>query len=279
MTLKRFATAYDFVIAAEEYLDLHSAELRIHYRVAAANAVREQQPEDQFYAANIEDGQVCGIAVCTTPWKGLLGGIWGAHLGALVDAMFEFYREMPGIMGPPAEAIAFANLWCDRSGRHPAEGISEVWYAMDSLTMPERADGHMVMATEEHAALVARWLEAFWHEAGLFDAVDAAVHAQRAIDRGLFHLWWVDHEPVAMIGHSGPIGKLVSVGPVYTEPKHRRKGDGSNLVAHLSRRFLERGNLRCGLGADRDNPHSQKIYQRMGYELVAEMEEIRFIGP
>ena len=149
---------------------------------------------------------------------------------------------------------------------------------MDAVTMPHAVDGRMETATEEHLDIVISWMESFWTEAGLHDAIDAKAHATRAVSRGLFHLWWVDDTPVAMAGYSGPIGKLVSLGPVYTDPKHRRKGYGSNLVAHLSRRFLERGDLRCGLGADRDNPYSQEIYTKMGYVQVVEMEEIRFIG-
>ena len=149
---------------------------------------------------------------------------------------------------------------------------------MDSVTMPPSVTGRMEIATEEHLDTVIAWMEAFRTEAGLHDAGDAAEHAARAVSRGLFYFWWVDDEPVAMAGYSGPIGRLVSVGPVYTDPEHRRRGYGSNLVAHLSRRFVERGDLRCGLGADRDNPYSQELYTKMGYVQVAEMEEIRFIG-
>ena len=279
LALKIFATAYDFVVGAEDYLERYAAEARIHYRVAVAHAVREVQPTDHFFAANIEEGKVCGIALCTSPWKGLLSGYWAGHMSELVRALHDVFPQMPGIMGPPAEAVSFAHLWCDLTGMHPAEGVSERWYVLEDLTMPVAVPGEMMTATEAHLDTVTAWMEAFWEEAGLHDAVDARAQSMRAVERGLFHFWCVDGAPVAMAGHSGPVGKLVSIGPVYTDPQHRRKGYGSNLVAHLSQRFLQREDLRCGLGADRDNPHSQKIYQRMGYLEVAEMEEIRFIGP
>ena len=279
MALKTFSTARDFFIKAETYLKQHIAEARIHYRVTVMNAAREEQRTDQFFAANVENGDVVGNAVCTPPWKGLLSGIWGDCMEELVRSVHGFSPFMPGIMGPPSEAVQFANSWCDLTDTHPTQGVSETWYALEAVTMPRETPGAMVTASEADLDLVISWLKAFWAEAGLHDALDAQAHGERAVALGLFHLWCVDGKPVAMAGHSGPIGDLVSIGPVYTSPDHRRHGYGANLVAHLSKHFLDSGVPCCGLGADRENPNSNRIYQRMGYYEVAQMEEIRFIGP
>jgi predicted GNAT family acetyltransferase len=56
----------------------------------------------------------------------------------------------------------------------------------------------------------------------------------------------------------------------------RGRGYASALVASLTERLLAGGRRFCFLFTDLSNPTSNKIYQRIGYEPVADVDEYRF---
>jgi predicted GNAT family acetyltransferase len=92
-------------------------------------------------------------------------------------------------------------------------------------------------------------------------------------------LWERDGEPVSLAGYTGPTLTGTRVGPVFTPAEHRRHGYASALVAELSAFLLDRGHRACFLYTDLANPTSNAIYERIGYERVAEAAEIRFRDP
>jgi predicted GNAT family acetyltransferase len=60
------------------------------------------------------------------------------------------------------------------------------------------------------------------------------------------------------------------VNSVYTPPELRRQGYATAAVAELSRVLLAEGYPACVLYTDLANPTSNSIYQRIGYEPVAD---------
>ena len=66
---------------------------------------------------------------------------------------------------------------------------------------------------------------------------------------------------------------------MYTPPERRRRGYASALVAALSQEQLDAGKEFCFLYTDLANPTSNKIYQDIGYEPVADVDEYRFTTP
>jgi GNAT superfamily N-acetyltransferase len=260
-----------------DYLRPRAVANRILYSMAEGNAALDVQRTDQFFAARIEDGTVHGVAMCTPPWKGFLGGDWGNDIHGLVSELYAFFPLLPAIMGPAEEVASFAGHWCRLTDGHPAEGLCEIWYALDAVTMPQTAAGNMVIATGDDVDTVTAWMELFWVEAKLDGVSDLRGPSERAVAAGQFYFWDVDGVHVAMAGRSERFDELVSVGPVFTHPDHRGHGYASNLVATLSQQLLDSGVPRLGLGADRENPVSNKMYERVGFYVVTELEEIRFI--
>lgn len=57
----------------------------------------------------------------------------------------------------------------------------------------------------------------------------------------------------------------VTVGNFYTKPEFRGKGYGAILLQSISNGYLEQGWKKCGLIADRDNPASNRCFQKAGY--------------
>ncbi|MFP5519189.1 MAG: GNAT family N-acetyltransferase [Bdellovibrionia bacterium] len=101
-------------------------------------------------------------------------------------------------------------------------------------------------------------------------------NALRAIENQLAYVWLVDEMPVSMAHVSRPTKNGISIGAVYTPMNLRKRGYASAVVAHLSQKMLNSGNKFCVLYTDSSNPTSNKIYQNVGYQVVAESKHFLF---
>jgi predicted GNAT family acetyltransferase len=66
------------------------------------------------------------------------------------------------------------------------------------------------------------------------------------------------------------------VAPVYTPPEHRRRGYGAAVTAACAADALARDADHVVLFTDRTNATSNSVYQRIGFERIAERDVIRF---
>jgi predicted GNAT family acetyltransferase len=87
---------------------------------------------------------------------------------------------------------------------------------------------------------------------------------------------WEDGEPVSLAGYGGPTPNGIRIGPVYTPPAYRGRGYASALTAELTSLLLSSGRRFCFLFTDLANPTSNRIYERIGYEPVTDIDEYRF---
>jgi predicted GNAT family acetyltransferase len=63
---------------------------------------------------------------------------------------------------------------------------------------------------------------------------------------------------------------------VYTPPELRGRGYASALTAALTGTLLDGGRRCCFLFTDLANPTSNRLYERIGYERVADVDEYTF---
>jgi predicted GNAT family acetyltransferase len=81
---------------------------------------------------------------------------------------------------------------------------------------------------------------------------------------------------VSLAGWGGETPNGVRVGPVYTPPEHRGRGYGSAVTAAVTAERLAAGRRFCFLYTDVENPTSNRIYTRLGYEPVCESVDYAF---
>ncbi|MFJ1136680.1 GNAT family N-acetyltransferase, partial [Bacillus thuringiensis] len=80
----------------------------------------------------------------------------------------------------------------------------------------------------------------------------------------------VDGKLVSVAAKTRPTKNNITVNFVYTPKEARKKGYASKCVAALSQRMLDEGYKTTTLYTDLANPISNKIYQEIGYEKIAE---------
>jgi predicted GNAT family acetyltransferase len=141
------------------------------------------------------------------------------------------------------------------------------------LPPQEPPPGRCRKASIEDLEVVLAFHGAFVREALPDEADDDEVRAAR-VERRLrgehgIHLW-EDGEVVAVAAIGMPAEGGERVASVYTPPRLRGRGYASALVAAVTQDAFARGCSFVQLNTDVDNPTSNAIYERLGYERVGE---------
>lgn len=273
-SVRRFEDPRAFRRRAEPWLLRREAE---HNLLLGLLRTLETSPdlfEPPIYLASCErDDEMEGCAFRTPPFKLGLTRLPEAALPPLASDVAAVYEKLPAVLGPSLEARAFAELWARRTGCEPREGMRQRIFRLERVIDPAQpAPGRLRLAGPGDLELVTGWMEAFQEEAGVA-RMDAGRLARERIGRGAMFLWEAE-APVSMAGHAGETPNGARVGPVYTPPPLRGRGYATALVAALSRRTLEAGKRFCFLYTDLANPTSNRIYERIGYEPVADVIDV-----
>jgi len=287
LTLTRAADLAEFERAAGDFLRAREAEhnlmLGICSNLRAAGSAfpltRGSSAAPPYFAVIREGERVVGAALRTPPLNTILSAMDDPRGADLVVAdQLESARDLPGVLGERALAKRFAELWTARTGRRASVKTAERIFQLTRVITPRPAPGRMRRAMMADLDLVAAWFRAFIREALREEGDDARVTAEYWLTGpGRFlYLWEDGGPPVSMTGTSGRTPNGIRIGAVYTPSDLRGRGYASNLVARVSQAQLDSGLRSCFLYTDLANPTSNHIYQEIGYEPVADVDEYRF---
>lgn len=244
-------------------------------RVADSEAIGEP---GALWATVRDDSEVIGAAMQTPPMNMFLARMPAPAAVALADALADAGRALPGVTGEATTVDAFATRWSGRTGQDSQVRVRERLYLLAELVAPTGVLGEDNPATTADVDLVARWGEAFHDEAQPHVPVqDWQDWARRRIEAGQVHLWRVGREPVAMAAVTAPASGVARVGPVYTEPAHRRRGFGAAVTAAATAAAIDGGAEDVVLYTDLANATSNAIYQAIGYRPDHDAEERAFV--
>ena len=205
---------------------------------------------------------------------------------ALARALHERDEELLGINGamPAAEIVAAETARL--AGGEAWVGERTRLHAVTRVVPARPTPGQLRLARPDDLDLVLRWYLAF--------DVDAAEQAGRdgehrmleppeeetllpRIEQGRVWLWDDEHgETVHLTAVNPPAYGVARIGPVYTPRERRGHGYARAAVAEVSQLLLDEG-FRVCLFTDLENPVSNALYARLGYEPVVDMAELRIV--
>ena len=275
--VKRLADPAKFL--AEAMPLLLADEARANLILGVAGTLRDEREVYSEFELWIAGDETPVGAALRTPPHNLVLLAEGDAAEALADALADEGAELPGVTGNLPEVDRFAARWAARTDCQAVVLMQQGVYALERLRAPAAVPGSSRRATEADRPLLVDWIEAFAQESlpetSTRGGTERMVDLRLAGDRSGFMLW-DDPEPVSLAGWGGPTPNGIRIGPVYTPPEHRRRGYGSAVTAAASAHNLERGRRFCFLYTDVANPTSNKMYARLGYELVCESAQYRF---
>ncbi|MBA2765922.1 MAG: GNAT family N-acetyltransferase [Solirubrobacterales bacterium] len=222
---------------------------------------------------------VTGAFIHTPPYPLHFSALPGDALEPLADLLVGVGRELAGVNAGTDLAVAFAAAWRARCGDDAHTSMRTRLYRLGTLRPSERPPGHAVVASQDDRGLLIGWVEAFGAEiAGWRENVTSQVEDRLA--SGAYTIWQDDDgTPVALAGLQREVGGSRRIGPVYTCKPHRGKGYGAAVTAAACRRAMNEGAAELLLFADVDNPASNRLYQRLGFEPIEDLIVLRFKRP
>jgi len=220
------------------------------------------------------------IALMTPPYKLQVASPNDYSLEAirlLASSLHENGWHVPAVMGERKVVKAFEANWNEIAGTRSHTGMRQRLYELRTVLPIKIPGGSLRKAQIDDLELSRRWGKSFYRDCFGDSEPVANIDnlVKNTIEEGnLF--FWVNPEPVSMAALTRPTIHGVSISYVYTPPHLRGNGYASAVVACLSRHALESGKKFCTLFTDLSNPTSNSIYQKIGYDPVADIMEIQF---
>jgi predicted GNAT family acetyltransferase len=274
---RRFTDAREFFAAAKPLLAVSEARHNLIYGVGGT-LVSDPAVYPDFRLWLVEaDGRPVAAAIRTLPYNVIVADARDdAAVDALVAAVAAEDPDAPGAVGNVPTIERFTETWARVAATEARRTMAQGVFALERVRRVPVAPGGSRPVTAADRDLLFAWFEAFTAEA-LPDEPSDSERLLAFLDRRIaggprsgIWLWEHEGEPVAMSGYGGPTPHGIRIGPVYTPPEQRGRGYATALVAAQSAWLLTTGRRFCFLYTDLANPTSNAIYERIGYERVAD---------
>jgi predicted GNAT family acetyltransferase len=235
--------------------------------------------ENPFFVSIATDsGGLVLAGVMTPPHNMILAGGDDFYQGlpVLFSYLEEHNIDLPGLIGPKGIVDRFVNLWLSKYQINLKSTMRQRVYELKAVTLPKMPPGSFREAKAEHIPVITTWLQKFEAESLGENHPINPERAGRLVNAGYMFVWEKDGEIVSMAMKTRPIKHSTSIGCVYTPKTHRRNGYATALVASLSQHLLSQGFDFVTLFTDLDNPTSNSIYMKIGYQPVCDFLQVSF---
>lgn len=283
MQIKLYNTPGEFLEENQHFLQEFEASCQLNLGNAAGHKDEACHPGLLFGRCE-EEGRAVLLFGNTLPWNLCLNAIPGdfAALSAtvlLADYLQREHIEITGVNASKELCNAFFSA-CSKPYRVRA--------AMDIMVLKELIEPPVVSAVVRKAVpadlgTVTDWICAFCKEA-LHEENDPKEMRERFSGK-------IQKEQVYLMEtHDGTLVSTASVADralshgvgiswVYTPPEHRGKGYCQNTVAAICREKLQEGYDYCTLFVDKKNPISNRVYEKIGFEIIEDNFDCRLEKP
>jgi uncharacterized protein len=229
------------------------------------------EPGARWIRAVSTGGDVTGIAILTPPRGLLLSPMAHATAALIADAVADLDVRSSGAEGPIDVATSFAERYCSRTGATFATDLDLRMLALRHVTRPRAVSGACRPSTLADRDTVIDWITDFNAEAMPGHEPPPAAHVEKRLTLPeTIWIWDVGGRPTSLCWQSVNAAGIVRISAVYTPPGERGHGYASANVASVSQRALDLGASACVLFTDRTNPTSNKVYEAIGYDWVAD---------
>ena len=276
MHVRRYSSAANFLKANLAELVQHESEYNLKIGLSAQIAEGQLDGDRScFFGVEAADGRLAGQALRTSPEKPLLlSHLSDQGLDCLLEKLTEDSLELTGVIGPGETASAFADRWTAATVSSATVQMRHLVYEARAIVLPPSEGGELIVADDTLFELATEWTEAFARECFPQERRETGQSEEfvsRLLPRGLLFFWKSrDGKPVSMAAHNRESPNGATVSHVYTPEHLRRKGYASCVTGYLSQRILDSGKSFCNLFTDASNRSSNRIYKRLGYELIGE---------
>ena len=277
MQFRRYVNTGVFRPEVLEILTMH--EVQNNLLIGLITDRKSENTADWLLATVSDGGGLALTAICIRSFHLLIYETNNIRNDEAVDLLVKELRKAgwipPSVMAESTLARRFARAFSPDG---------EYYLHMSLTAMKLDKPAEYIKAPGFYRALEARdmlfapyWERAFSEDCRttVFTIAENTERLKTRLGKGT-HFLWEDGLPVsqAVHGRNTPNGALIN--GVYTPPEFRGRGYASSVVAELSNSLLRSGKDFCCLFADADNSVSLRLYRKLGYYDVCDLEDIRF---
>ncbi|MDA1527381.1 GNAT family N-acetyltransferase [Bacillus cereus group sp. TH260-2LC] len=189
----------------------------------------------------------------------------------LAKKLAEVYPNVPGLIGNKKIVQRLAEEIAVLENKKTTVAMEQGIYELKQVKKKWNGDEVFREVNSDELTLIEQWIYQFCEDVNLPTTKEEAKQTAHTLitNHRLFGLE-IDGKLVSVAAKTRPTKNNITVNFVYTPKEARKKGYASNCVAALSQRMLDEGYKTTTLYTDLANPTSNKIYQEIGYEQIAE---------
>lgn len=278
MELKLYPTPGDFLRGNRTFLDKYEVSTQLNRGNAAAHADEPCRP-DLLFGRVEQSGEPVLLFGNTLPYNLCMNAEPGDERAA------EAAKELAGYLRESSIEIAGINARCDIcepfmeafGGEFRLRAAMDIM-VLENLIEPAPAPGAVRPAREDDLETIIQFELAFYREALNEDGDPEHIRSRNLerIEKGELRVFETPGREVASMAHtSRETEHGISISGVYTPPEHRGKGYCQNTVAALCRELLASGKRYCTLFVDKKNPISNRVYRKIGFEILEDCYDYR----
>jgi hypothetical protein len=276
-TLERFPNAKAFQAAVTPALKAMEIENGLLLGITHGMATHEAPG---LFLGLADERGVRAAALRSPPHEFVLSAAEPADVKELADALVKLDRTAPGVVGRADLAESFARRWSVRTGQVTSLNHEMILYAVTKPVPPRPASGGLRVASDDDLPWLIQWMTAFSHEAKLVPAEREPAFIERSVRArvaaSLQFVWSDADRPRAAVAYARGGVSGARIQHVYTPPEERRRGYAGAAVHALVTQLLSAGRTWCGLFADIENAHANRMYRRLGFTQRAYFKSIAF---
>lgn len=239
-----------------------SNKVRKHVDIAGSNDNRKLVDNKDGYDDNIEFNTLKDSVMALADYI-VDNNIYIKGLNANKDICVVFLSRYQELMK------------CDYN-EHLAMDIME----LKQLNYVTVAEGISRKAELSEKELIAKWIVDFAKDAMNEDLnyEDQLMKAERMILAGVLQVYEIPgYGLVSMAAASRQLVNGVCINYVFTPKEYRGKGYAISNMYALSKEMLDKGNQFCTLFVDKKNPISNRVYKKIGYQIVENQYDYRIL--
>ena len=273
MKLTIYKNSDDFLKENRSFMEQHSIQANLIW----ANALSRKTMKEGFFGVSIFHNGSVYLANQTSSHPTVhfsVGDNVGEMAAVLADLFYSLNMVPDKISGIKNTVDAFRDA---ANGRGAGYEKSRHLYLMEC----NKVSGIDIVDGQYLSPITADfdfgpWFVGFNSDCDLEEAQDAAAkRAKKMVDDGSLVCFAVNGIPVTMAAKTRKVPGARCVSAVYTPDDLRGKGYCTACIKHLTQEILNEGNDCAFLFADKYNPASNRVYEKVGYKKIADFMEYK----
>lgn len=261
-------SSFDGVLDGEEFIRQEVTYLFLHPICAQKNALRLASSDRKVIAGQNEDYPI---------WIYVADGLEEEEIEKTAKELCAatLDRKILTVVSHPLMAEAFAVERCKAQRGRYYGTMSLNAYECRHFIHPRPAGEYMVKANQKDFPLVKKYLSdfMFWAMGAPLDEKSMEPMAKELIEGGGLYFLYEGDRAVSMGNFACMAPRHAKINYIYTPEEDRGKGYASYLTGCLCEMIFSRG-FTPMLYADVNNPTSNGIYRKLGFELKGRVDEI-----